>query len=181
MTSLWQSVLRTRRVPRLGTLTASPDRATPSYRRFGNWVNSPSCLQNSMFVCRPRASPARRCAVVQIPVASRGQPRVAGRNRIAQARAASCCTGFSPPPAPVNGRLLGVNAALASMLPNLACHCNFGLHLRCQLTRVIATTPTRTRARSQSRAPPRGVKPSKSPCRRGAWSPPQWCVTAACA
>ena len=50
MTSLWQSVLRTRRVPRLGTLTASPDRATPSYRPFGNWVNSPSCLQNSMFV-----------------------------------------------------------------------------------------------------------------------------------
>ena len=47
MTSLWQSVLRTRRVPRLGTLTASPDRATPSYRRFGNWVNSPLCLQNS--------------------------------------------------------------------------------------------------------------------------------------
>ena len=123
-------------------------------------------------VCRPRASPARRCAVVQIPVASRGQPRVAGRSRVAQARAASYCTGFSPPPAPVNGRLLGVNAALASMLPNLACHCNFGLQLRCQLTRVIATTPTRTRARSQSRAPPRGVKPSKSPCRRGAWSPP---------
>ena len=50
MTSLWQSVLRTRRVPRLGTLTASPDRATPSYRRFGNWVNFPLCLQNSMFV-----------------------------------------------------------------------------------------------------------------------------------
>ena len=126
----------------------------------------------SMFVDPERASPARRCAVVQIPVASRGQPRVAGRSRVAQARAASYCTGFSPPPAPVNGRLLGVNAALASMLPNLACHCNFGLLLRCQLTRVIATTPTRTRARSQSRAPPRGVKPSKSPCRRGAWSPP---------
>ena len=114
-------------------------------------------------VCRPRASPARRCAVVQIPVASRGQPRVAGRSRVAQARAASYCTGFSPPPAPVNGRLLGVNAALASMLPNLACHCNFGLLLRCQLTRVIATTPTRTRARSQSRAPPKGVKPTCAP------------------
>ena len=123
-------------------------------------------------VCRPRASHTRRCVVVQIPVAFWGQPGAAGRNRIAQARAASCCTGFSLPPAPVNGRLPGVNAALASMLPNLACHCNFGLHLRCQLTRVIATTPTRTRARSQSRAPPRGVKPSKSPCRRGAWSPP---------
>ena len=114
-------------------------------------------------VCRPRASPARRCAVVQIPVASRGQPRVAGRSRIAQARAASYCTGFSLPPAPVNGRLPGVNAALAFVLPNLACRCNFGLQLRCQLTRVIATTPTRTRARSQSRAPPRGVKPTCAP------------------
>ena len=29
-----------------------------------------------------------------------------------------------------------MNAALASMLPNLACRCNFGLQLRCQLTRV---------------------------------------------
>ena len=105
-------------------------------------------------VCRPRASPARRCAVVQIPVAFWGQPGAAGRNRIAQARAASCCTGFSPPPAPVNGRLPGVNAALASMLPNLACRCNFGLQLRCQLTRVIATTPTRTRARSHFLAAP---------------------------
>jgi hypothetical protein len=112
-------------------------------------------------VCRPRASHTRRCVVVQIPVAFWGQPGAAGRNRIAQARVASCCTGFSPPPAPVNGRLPGVNAALASMLPNLACRCNFGLQLRCQLTRVIATTPTRTRARSQSRAPPKGVKPSK--------------------
>jgi hypothetical protein len=132
-------------------------------------------------VCRPRASPARRCAVVQIPVAFWGQPGAAGRNRIAQARAASCCMSFARTPAPVNGRLPGVNAALASMLPNLAGRCNFGLQLRCQLTRVIATTLTRTRTRSQSRAPPRGVKPSKSPCRRGAWSPPQWCVTAACA
>ena len=59
MTSLRQSVLRTRRVPRLGTLTASPDRATPSYRRFGNWVNSPLCLQNSMFV-----DPERRTLAV---------------------------------------------------------------------------------------------------------------------
>ena len=100
-------------------------------------------------VCRPRASPARRCAVVQIPVAFWGQPEATGRNRIAQARAESCCTGFSQPPAPVNGRLPGVNAALASMLPNLACRCNPGLQLRCQLTRVIATTPTRTRARYQ--------------------------------
>ena len=37
-----------------------------------------------------------------------------------------------------------MNAALASMLPNLACRCNFGLQLRCQLTRVIATTPSPT-------------------------------------
>jgi hypothetical protein len=50
MTSLWQSVLRTRQVAHPGTPKASPDRATPSYRRFGNWVNSPLCLQNSMFV-----------------------------------------------------------------------------------------------------------------------------------
>ena len=50
MTSLWQSRLTTRRVPHPGTPKASPDRATPSYRRFGNWVNSPLCLQNSMFV-----------------------------------------------------------------------------------------------------------------------------------
>ena len=77
----------------------------------------PSCMCKSMFVCRPRASHTRRCVVVQIPVAFWGQPRVAGRNRIAQARAASYCTGFSLPPAPVNGRLPGVNAVLASMLP----------------------------------------------------------------
>ena len=114
-------------------------------------------------VCRPRASPARRCAVVQIPVAFWGQPGAAGRNRIAQARAASCGMSRACTPAPVNGRLPGVNAALASMLPNLACRCNFGLQLRCQLTRVIATTPTRTRARSQSRAPLRGVKPTCAP------------------
>ena len=51
MTSLRQSGLRTRRVLRLATQTASPDHATPSHRRSGNdLVNSPLCLCNSMFV-----------------------------------------------------------------------------------------------------------------------------------
>ena len=93
-------------------------------------------------VCRSRASPARRCAVVQIPVAFWGQPGAAGRNRIAQARPASRCMRRACTPAPVNGRLPGVNAALVFMLPNLACSSNFGLQLRCQLARVIATTQT---------------------------------------
>ena len=180
MTSLWQSVLTTRHVPHPGTPKASPDRATPSYRRFGNWVNSPLCLQNSMFV-----DPERRPLAVARSFKYQSPP---GANPELQDGVALRKPGphhaalvLACTPAPVNGRLPGVNAALAFVLPNLAGRCNFGLQLRCQLTRVIATTPTRTRARSQSRAPPRGVKPSKSPCRRGAWSPPQWCVTAACA
>ena len=40
-TSLWQSVLRTRQVARPGTPKASPDRTTPSYRRFGKSVDAP--------------------------------------------------------------------------------------------------------------------------------------------
>ena len=162
MTSLWQSVLRTRRVPRLGTLTASPDRATPSYRRFGKSANSPR-------VCASRCLSTQ--SVAHSPLRGRSNtsrllgptPSCRTESHCASPRAASCCMSFACTPAPVNGRLPGVNAALASMLPNLACRCNFGLQLRCQLTRVIATTPTRTRARSQSRAPPRGVKPTCAP------------------
>ena len=108
-----------------GTPKASPDRATPSYRRFGNWVNSPLFVPAKLDVCRPIASPVRRCAVVQTPDAFWGQPGAAGRNRIAQARAASCCMSRACTPAPVNGRLPGVNAALVFMLPNMACCCNY--------------------------------------------------------
>ena len=51
MTSLWQSVLRTRRVPRLGTLRKSiPRPRNAELSPFWQLANSPSCLQNSMFV-----------------------------------------------------------------------------------------------------------------------------------
>ena len=166
MTSLWQSVLRTRRVPRLGTLTASPDRATPSYRRFGKSANSPRvcasrCLSTQSVARSPLRGRLNTSCLLGPTRGCRTESHCASPGRIMlyepSLHARACEWG-----------LPGVNAALASMLPNLACCCNFGLQLRCQLTRVIATTPTRTRARSQSRAPPRGVKPSKSPCRRGA-------------
>jgi hypothetical protein len=59
-TSLWQSVLRTRRVPRLGTLTASPDRATPSYCRFGKSANSPCvCASRCLSTQSVARSPLR--------------------------------------------------------------------------------------------------------------------------
>ena len=115
-------------------------------------------------VCRPRASPARsplrgRSNTSRLLWPTRGcrtESHCASPGRIMlyepSLHARACEWG-----------LPGVNAALASMLPNLACRCNFGLQLRCQLTRVIATTPTRTRARSQSRAPPKGVKPTCAP------------------
>ena len=48
---------------------------------------------------------------------------------------------FSLLPSPVNERLPGIrgmNAVVASMLPNLACRCNFGLQLQCQTASVLS-------------------------------------------